>query len=635
MSATLWHLPRGPFVLAICKSLTKTSTSIWKLSSIFLFIRKLLTSLQSRVTTISYTWFDLQVHSLKRKQCEKILAIAGNCKTNKDSFIDVILGLEEHIQATLMEIMLKFIAKEEPSPHFSSPTVEGELVESLNAQLKQKEVERISMLEHVKKVEQENAEMAKKMAEIQNAYKEVTAEKLQEKSEFEEYKNRHYSGDSTPKIMQREAELEEEIDNLYNELSATKKAIGNMEKEKNEEIERLKDELTYAKTNAKKSAAMESLVGQLKKKIDELTLDKQSMAEELKNMESLQLRINSLEKDKKHVEDKNKKLIEDLYTEKNESRRVELEFKKLKAEYAKIEKELKYLEEKCKFSENQAKISEEALANFKKESESTRNSGDAGSLFALEKEASYKEEIEKLRADLQQLQADVGEAPKTRIVELEAMLKNLTEEKAKLEENLAAVNKRADEAERQSEDLKAQVDVLKKGNEATAEYVKEYQRVKKDRDTLLDVAKRAQDTLTELDALKNTTAELRNENETLKQSMESLKNEKATFEAELKKVKEMNGRFEKKLARDEEKIIFLQEERKRLETALQGTQKEVETELAKRLEEELAKQRQLLKQKYKAKTKSITVLILISIFYRKYQKRRKHRQSKKKRKINN
>ena len=94
-----------------------------------------------------------------------------NSKSAKQNFAEIVLKLNEHVQNTLMEIVQKYINKEEPATPIAS--VENDVVESLMVQLKQKDVERNNLLEHVKKMEQENEELAQKLIAIERDRKSV------------------------------------------------------------------------------------------------------------------------------------------------------------------------------------------------------------------------------------------------------------------------------------------------------------------------------------------------------------------------------------------------------------------------------------------------------------------------------
>lgn len=114
------------------------------------------------------------------------MGITVSSKVTKEKFADTVLKLEESVQSTLMIIIEKYIAKDEPE----TPTggIEKEFVESLVVQLKQKDIERDTMIDYVGKLERENEELAERIAELEKLYKEMAAEKQQEKIEFEEYK---------------------------------------------------------------------------------------------------------------------------------------------------------------------------------------------------------------------------------------------------------------------------------------------------------------------------------------------------------------------------------------------------------------------------------------------------------------
>jgi len=545
-----------------------------------------------------------------------VLGAAGNCKNPEKNLIDVIVSLEEQDQAILMEIMLKYIPKDSsviispeknqgmPSPE---PKVEIEMIESLKTQLQQKELERISMLEHVKKIEQENLEMAKRVSEIQKDYKEISNEKQKDKDDLEDYKNKLILNENSSSKIQAEREMEEEIERLTQETVDNRKQMEKYKKEKESEIEKLKDEIANLREKIKLSTIDSNIIDQLKKKVDDLNIENTKLHEELQKAETFQIKILNLEKDKKRLEEKFTQLTEELFTEKNETKKYESEVKKIQDHCENLEKNLKIADEKRKFAESQAQISADTLAAIKKESSMTRSSGDASSLLSLEKEASYNDQIQKLKKELEESKEIFSEKSKSKIAELEAKLNTISSEKQKLDNDFSLQKEHLIELEKENEDIKSQLNMLKEGKEKFAENVKEFQRIKKDRDTLLDVAKRAQDTLLELGKLKETVVGLEKENTELKQNLSKVNEENIRINKENNKFKEEILNLEKKATRDEQKRNVLQEEYSKLEKLIESNKKQLEQEFTKKLEAELSKQKITIKQKHKQKTHNVTV----------------------------
>eukprot|EP00826_Nyctotherus_ovalis_P064371 TRINITY_DN9441_c0_g2_i5.p1 TRINITY_DN9441_c0_g2~~TRINITY_DN9441_c0_g2_i5.p1 ORF type:complete len:509 (-),score=223.27 TRINITY_DN9441_c0_g2_i5:433-1959(-) len=504
-----------------------------------------------------------------------------------------------------MQIMEKYIAKEAPE----TPTggIEKEFMESLVVQLKQKDIERDTMIDYVSKIEHENEELSERITEIERTYEELMAERQREKVEFEEYKA---MGEGGTLKQQRERYMEEEIESLSKELKAEKLAADHLRKDKDEEIERLRDELAEAKRATQSNEENLVLIEQLKRKIGQLTEDKQSLSSELDKNESLQVKFNSLEKEKKLLEETNLALNESIYKEKMQTRKFESELKASQDEIANLKKEYKLLEEKLKFAERQIRSSEEALTNLKTETEEEVIHSSVDSELSLQKEIKYQTEIGRLKSDLEKIQAAAEDNSKSRIAELEAIQKNLAGEISVLQDSLAAANKRANDLEKENEDYQSQINRLRKGNEIVAENMKEYERIKKDKETLLELAKRAQDNLAELEELRKLEAELKKENTSLKSELANSKEEKAKADEGLKKLNELKVQLEKEIAKSNEKITVFQEERLNMDRMMNEIQKGLGDNLGKNAEEELEKLKAALKKKYKEKKQKLRVLVL-------------------------
>ncbi len=506
-----------------------------------------------------------------------MLGVAGNCKS-KEKFIDVILQLEEGVQAILMEVMMKYIPKEEavlqsPPSHVVG-TVEQELLESLNTQLKQKEIERMSLIEHMKKVEAENQELSKKVQESQSAYKDVYSESQQNRQEFENYRSRLSSTEMGRARIQQEKELEEDIDSLTKDLEETRRARMEMEKEKDEEIAKLKDELALAQQTAKKLATTESLAEQQKKRIEELSDFQHTAEDEAKRADTLQMRTVLMEKEKRHLDEKTQALVESLYAEKNETRRLDGELKKLANALARSEKEKREAEEQCKFWEQKTKAAEEALATYKKDHDSNRASADGGNMLLQEREATHQLEIGKLQEEIQNLMKTGGEAVRTYTFELEAQAKSLRTENEKLGQELAESTKTKAQLEMENDRLKSQNELLVRAGEESVGQAKELQRVRKERDMLLEGYKRAQDALKELAEQKQANSDLHAENDQLKKDVDTFKKEKNEAEEQCRPLRETNLRLEKELARAGQKLAVIQEERAKFESIFSAQRSE-------------------------------------------------------------
>ena len=492
--------------------------------------------------------------------------------------------------------MEKYILKDETTS-MQNINIEGDLVENLIAQIKQKDLERNSILDHLKEVEEENEALTKRISDMNKEYNNMISEK-QNPLDYRDPSN------LSPAI-QRQRELEDEADNLSKEIDSLKKAMIKLEKEKNFEIKKLREDLEYERVDQKKIEEMERTTENLRKKIDEITEDNQNMSEQLDKTEELQYRVLKHEKTIKLIEEEKNKIMADLYEKKNKCHKLTNDVKKLINEKEILNKDNKLLIEKCNLAEGQSKVYEESLKNLKEEYE-TQIDNDK-SLYSLDEEAKHKEELNKVRTELEQLKNSIGSTSKSQLVEFEAKVKNLVQEKEKLQEELNSTTKRISKTEAENEELKAQMEVFQRGNEAIQTQIKEYQRVKKDKDTLLELAKRAQDSLAELEDLKIKYTKLQVENDILQKKLSIIDTDKNSFENELKNLKEQNLQLTKKLTRLEQRNNVLQEYKARLEKVYKETEEKRELEFVQKLAKELSTQKETMKQKHKSKMQNIAV----------------------------
>lgn len=525
--------------------------------------------------------------------------MAGNCKTSAN-YIDAIINLEENVQSILMEIMVKYVQKEYPT----QAVPDTEIIENLNAQLTLKENERLSILNQMKKVEQEKSEIFASFNQIQEMNKKLENENKQISQELEEFRRKSVLGENT-KNIEKEKSLEAEIENLTQELEIANKKLINNENSKNDEISKIKEELFVANQKIKKIAATEQLLDQQKKKYEELMSENQGLNEELKKISILESRISELEKDKKLLEDKNVSLINELYAEKPTIMKTEGELNKALSDISKLEKDLKKAEEKSKQWELKYSTASNEIENLKKEFDELKITAGAGNLLSQEKESNYQNEISKLKNQIERLTEGSGETLKSYVLELEEKLKVLTNEKEKNQQEIILLNKHQINMEKENDSMKIKIEYYTKLHENEADQVKEYENLKHERENLLLKIKETEEKIKESEEQKSENEKLRKECEIMKNELEKLIKEKEISQNEQKTLRDTNLELEKRFARDEEKISLLEEERKRLDLIIKDLNKKIEDEQNLKLDDELTKLKISLKEKYKNKTKEM------------------------------
>ncbi len=502
-----------------------------------------------------------------------MLGVAGN-SPEKDKYIDVILKLGEDVQSILMETMMKYIQKEEPPA-----SSQNEVIDKLNSELQEKEEERVALAEKLKKTEQEKVDLGQTLEKLQKTHKDALADYDSIKQELEEYRKRSSVGEPSTVWIQKEKEMEAEIESLKQEVVESASKLEAAAAVRKEETEKLKEELFLSQQKIKKSGSTELQLEQQKKRCEELIASEQSLVEELKKIPALEQRIVGIEKEKKTIEEKNKSLINDLYAEKDLVRKAEGELKKSQEEGARADKEMKKSDEKCKAWEQKARQAEEQLSNLRKEYDTIKLSADAGNLLSQEKEANYQAEIGKLRAQVERLTAASGETPQTYVLKLEDKLKALEADKEKLTQEVLLINKRQTDIDKENEALKTQIEYFRKTNSNATEQAKEYQQLKQSHDELVAKVKEGQETLTKYEGEKQEGEKVRKERDQLRAELAKVRKERVEADEEGKKLKDVNLELEKRCARDEEKALLIQEERNKLEALLKDASKKSESVL--------------------------------------------------------
>jgi len=533
-----------------------------------------------------------------------VVTVLGNSENTKEKFANTVIGLEQELQITFMNIILKYREKTDRN----SILMDTGLIESLMEQLKQKDQERANIISYLKSLEDKNVEMAKELEELNNKYVTAITEKEKQLVEVCEFNKGNNMTDSIIIGMQSKSDLEEENAKIKSELSQVRKEIKEMRRIKDEEIEALKYCLEELKR--KNAKHIDPLTEQLKVKVEELVNENQSMTKELEMLEIVQEQVNKLKDENKRLEDNSRELLSGFYKEENEKKYLELELKKQREQYLVLENKNKLIVEKHKFTEHQMKELQEAFETLKNEYEEKEG---AHSLLSQRRETQNNEELAKLRLQVQQLQDAAQEDLKSEIVELKAKLKNTEEEKSKLEEELLQYNDKLNEAHKENQDLRIQVEMSMNDNEIVGTKMKELERVKKDKDTLLKAAKQAQDNLKELEEVKSLKEKLENENKNIMNELAIYKNNLINTKNELKQLKGTIKELHNEIIRKKERIEIMEKETPEKELKIEQVREQIEDELRKEYEEKLLKQKEALKDKLKSKSVKASVILIISI----------------------
>eukprot|EP01022_Parablepharisma_sp_SALTPOND_P029114 TRINITY_DN725_c0_g7_i1.p2 TRINITY_DN725_c0_g7~~TRINITY_DN725_c0_g7_i1.p2 ORF type:complete len:758 (-),score=154.09 TRINITY_DN725_c0_g7_i1:3869-6142(-) len=470
---------------------------------------------------------------------------------------------------------------------------------SLQTQLREKEIEHIAVLEHLKKLEQENNELASKIDSIEKGQTEILNENQQLKKEIEDLRRASLGVE----FIQREKELEADIDYYSKEIKILQAQLAEQEKIKQQEISRLQDELYILQAKLKKAATLEAVSGQQKKQIEELLENEEIFKKELLKVATAEEQVKMLEKRNKELETKNIALMSEYYEDKNRVLNMEAELKKTLNNCSKVEKELKKTKETTRFWEQKAKQSENDIKQLQEELDSYRLVSGAGCLLTQEKEASYQAEITKLRKQVTDIISSTEEKVKVRALELEAKLEVSLAEKDRLTQELVLAGQRRDELEKDNEDLLNKIANCKRTEELASNLVTDLNRTKKDRDLLLDVSKRAQNALAEQEKMRAKINKTKEECIRLQSLLTKCESEKTLVEAELKEMCDKNLKLEKELARNEEKIAQMEQEKKKLESSFQNQARHIEMETEKKMSQLFKSEFETARLKYKEKIK--------------------------------
>lgn len=111
-----------------------------------------------------------------------MLGIVGNCK-KKEKFINPILQLDERYQAVLMDIMLKYM-KNDDGRKSMMIAADIDSISDMQKQLKEREEEKLHLLEQLAKMEKDNREYNDSFSKLELKMQEFERENTQLKDEL-------------------------------------------------------------------------------------------------------------------------------------------------------------------------------------------------------------------------------------------------------------------------------------------------------------------------------------------------------------------------------------------------------------------------------------------------------------------
>ncbi len=495
----------------------------------------------------------------------------GNSK-EKETFIDPILKLEESQQGILMNIMLKYVRSEEGRK--SIMHLDSEVLESVQQQLKDKESDRLSILDQVAKLELENKEQSRTVAEMEKKLKASEHENQRLRGLIEELEKKGVAeqfvagpvDESTPAHFR---ELEGEIAKLQKQLDQANEETKAREKTGAEEATKLRDELYMAQQRIAKLAATEKIVEQQRKQIETLESTQSEQMGLAGKVEAYEIKIQEIERNRKQLADEYTKLSTRFYEEVNRGKSNAEELHRVGTKISKMEEDMRGVEEKQRYWEQRAKDSEEKLKSATEENDSLRLTTSAGNLLSQEQELKYKDKIVRLEEQVTLLNDSSSVSLTKKVADLEARLETTNSQKARLEQDLLLLNKRHEELQKEHAANKEELESYKLDKSNTIDMTKECQRIKKDRDMLLEVAAKTQDIAAKYEELKKSHEKLLADLKSATEKFASATKERQELDTQLQQIKGANLELEKRSARQEEKIVLLQDERKKNEELIQ------------------------------------------------------------------
>jgi chromosome segregation ATPase len=440
-----------------------------------------------------------------------------------------------------MEVIIKYTKTEKT-------TIEADIIENLKSQLKAKESDRLVIAEYINTLECENKELTNKMSKCENECKTLNEENKRLKEEVDRIR---YSAIET--YTTNEKELVTEVSTLNEQLEDINNKLKE-EKMNSKEFEcKLQDELVNSRQKDSVIKELEQLVEKQKTELVLLRGVKEEKSDVESNMESYMKRIDDLVKHNKELLAECSNLELELQAKRTECMNV-LESYRSEQETNRIMAEkLTMLQDKKNYLQESIKQAENKISSLSEENEVLRKTSDKERF--VPQEIKYKQKISRLEEQVTLLSENSNIKLASQVVELEAELKR----KINSEKELNDITRRYEVLQQEHREVLNELEKYKM-NEVPTDLTKECARIKRDRDTLLQVAVNAKDIATKYEQLKVELEEVRKVYEELKRIHDANVEDKVLLEEQLKVKTSENLELEKSITRLEEKISTLQEQ---------------------------------------------------------------------------
>lgn len=463
---------------------------------------------------------------------------------------EAILELDKKFQTILMDIMFKYVKGEDRR---TVSQVDPEMVEALQQQLREKEADRHSALEYISKLEQENKLLLKDTALLNEKVENLTKEKQQLREEIVKKTSSHNSNMEVH--SSKESELEGEVSYLTTQLNAANINLELQAKTHEEEKKKLKDKLEQAEQTLGRMQELERQVAQQKGQIETLQGRRNARKDSDSKVDMSAMKLQEKDAKIKALSDECKKLSTELYLLRNDHKEVLEKLKTTKEKLKAIEETSAVSQETEKYWKNKATQLEEDIKTLREKGESIE---DSSSLQAQQQELTYIEKIKSLEERIEELSKGSDTKLLARIGELEGKLEAETSLKAKTEQQLAEINKKYEDAQRNYKESVRQLEEYKLNKDVSKEYVK----LKKDRDTLLEIVTNTKDIANKFEKLKKEHEKLLSDSKQSKENTEAAIRAKTNLEQQIKDYKKRNAELERKAIQLDEKIALYQEKEK-------------------------------------------------------------------------
>lgn len=477
--------------------------------------------------------------------------MVANSSTGKDKFIDPILQLDERMQGILMDLALKFLPQE------STAERSFEVTAALQLEIQDKDNELKEMLAHCNKLEHENSALLESNKKYKDKYIALKREYAQYREDLSDSDKNAMSGNS----YEADMELERENDALKGEVKSLMQELAEM-RGLREALAKAEAELADAELKARKAQEVSELQ---RRKLSSLGVENSKLKKNIEILYDVADKVKGLQKDKSRTELTNKMMNEQLQLQTKLIDELQEVNRKLLSEKEHSEKLLKFSEQNEKFWKQKAtlKASESPDEKPKRENKVLIDSSPhkRSESFEFEtKEGIYRNEIETLQNMISEITTANAVHIDASVLELNKQIDIFKAENAKLNKQLIEEGEMRSELEKVNEDLQSEVEGFEIEKNSFAETLRELQRTKKDRETLLEISERAQATLKDVDKAKAEIVIFAAKNEELEKAVGELRKSKEKVESQLRRESEERIKLGVKLAGSEEKAKFLKEE---------------------------------------------------------------------------